>query len=97
MKAIRDFCVKYIVPVIGAVLAVFSYSYYQMRREASERAKESNVRHGEQAKEVEVTTAKVVEATADVKAAVVKVEEIKPVEVKPTNTMQESIDDFNKH
>jgi hypothetical protein len=97
MKAIRDSCVKYIVPVIGAVLAIFSYSYYQSRKQASDRAKESNIRHGEQAKEVEVTTGQVVEATADVKAAVAKVEEIKPVEVKHTDTMQESIDDFNKH
>lgn len=94
--SVRDFCIKYIVPVVSAVLAIFSYSYYQQLQEAKRRAQESNKRHNEQLKEVEVKVEDVKAASEDVREAVKRVEEIKPVEVKVTATMQESIDDFNK-
>lgn len=93
---IKDFFVKYIVPIGSFILAIFSYTYYQKQQEAKKRAEDSNDKHDEQIKEVE-------EHVEDAKIAGAKVEEkikhanaIVAEPVKVTDTLQDSVDDFNK-
>lgn len=81
---------------VVAVLGFFSYSYYQKTREQRDRVKENNREQSDINKELKDNVEELHAAQHNLEEAVAKVDEIKLVEPKPTDTLEDSVADWNK-
>lgn len=83
-------------PFLAAVAAFFSYSYYKKTKDQRDRVTENNREQSDINKELKDNVEELHVAKEKLEVAVAKVDEIKLAEPKPTETIEDSVADWNK-
>lgn len=84
-------------PFFMGVLAFFSYSVFQARKEAATRAKDSNADDNANLQAIEQKVEEIQAATKTTAAKVEKAEAIVSRPVAPVGTIEEGVADWNRH
>lgn len=92
LKSLFNYCW----PFIAAVIAFFSYTYFNQRKEAEARKQAVAEDNEVSKKEVEAAVVKLDESEEQTKAKIKEVEEVKLKPVVPVSTAQQAVDDWNK-
>ena len=92
LKSLFNYCW----PFIAAVLAFFSYTYFNQRKEAEARKKAVAEDNDVDKKEVKDVVANLDVVEEQTKEQIKAVEDVKLKPVVPASTAQQAVDDWNK-